>query len=84
MSAFTHYTPNCKGAEWMAMDHQKAVRRISKQYTLTEDEINNPIELITSYGVLLDDLGLIGYGKTKKKALLAIGEYYQAEQEAYK
>jgi hypothetical protein len=70
-SVRTHYAPHMKEAPWIALDMAKAVKLLDG-YDLTAKEKTDLPAMMAGYCRLIDEAGLLGYGKTELEAKSSI------------
>jgi hypothetical protein len=63
----THHAPHLEDDPWLAIP-MHAARELLKGYITKDEPMNNIFDMTASYGMLLDDSGLIFYGETESEA----------------
>jgi hypothetical protein len=63
----THHSPHLDDDPWLAIPMHAARERL-KSHISKGEPLNSILDVTASYGILLDDSGLIFYGETESEA----------------
>lgn len=63
----THYAPHLEEDPWLAIPMNAARERL-KGYISKDEPCDTIFDITASYGVILDDCGMLFYGETEKEA----------------
>lgn len=64
---FTHFAEHCD-PPWLAI-HRETVLKMLKDYELTHEQKTDVFHLMAGYCRLIDEAGLIHYGRTENEAI---------------